>query len=265
MRALEGVGVLVTRPQPQSSPLCHRLALEGARAVCFPTIEIQPLGEWRGELARLEPLGNLDLIVFVSANAVRFGAGLLEQRRDLALAAIGPATARALNQAGYRVAVQPDEGFDSESLLRHPRLKSATGKRILIVKGEGGRELLEEELTRRGAQVHRLEVYRRVRLAPSAAEIAALEQEFAAAQLHVVTVTSLEIGTHLLALATPPLAAALARVPWVVPGPRVGAGLRERGLAAPLLVAASAEDQEIVGALLAWRAGESGAKSNESK
>ena len=48
---------------------------------------------------------------------------LLEQRRDLNLAAIGPATLRALNQAGYRVAVQPAGGFDSESLLRHPRLR----------------------------------------------------------------------------------------------------------------------------------------------
>lgn len=265
MRTLEGVGVLVTRPQPQSSPLCHRLALEGARAVCFPTIEIEACGEPRALLTSLAAMGALDLIVFVSANAVRFGAGLLEQRRDAPLAAIGPATARALNQAGYRVALQPDEGYDSESLLRHPRLKSAAGKRILIIKGEGGRELLEQELARRGALLERLEVYRRVPRTPSATELAALEREFAAGALHVVMVTSLEIGERLLALATPTLRAALERVPWVVPTRRVGEGLAQHGLGAPLLLAASAEDQQMVGALLAWRAGESGAKSNESK
>ena len=58
-----------------------------------------------------------------STNAVRFGASLLDQKRDLTLAAIGPATARALNLAGYRVAVQPRESFDSEGLLLHSRLE----------------------------------------------------------------------------------------------------------------------------------------------
>ncbi len=97
-------------------------------------------------------LEDFDVIIFTSANAVRFGASLLEQRRDLTLAALGPATARALNQSGYRVAVQP-ESIDSEGLLLHPRLAHPTGRRILIIKGSNGRPFLEQELAQRGAQV----------------------------------------------------------------------------------------------------------------
>jgi uroporphyrinogen-III synthase len=223
------------------------------------------MGERRALAARAGPLATFDLVIFVSANAVRFGAELLEQRRDVALAALGPATARALNQAGYRVAVQPEEGIDSEALLRHPRLRSAAGKRFLLVKGEGGRAFLEEELKRRGGEVVAVEVYRRVRARPSEQELAALAAELEADAVQAITVTSVEVGEGLLALATPELHAAFERIVWVVPGERVAAALRERGVRAPLLIAASAEDQALVAALKRWRAGESGAKSNESK
>ncbi len=265
VRALEGLGVLVTRPKPQSAPLCRRLEQEGARAVCFPTLSIEPYGERRALTAQLGPLGEFDLVIFVSANAVRFGATLIEQRRDVALAALGPATARALNAAGYRVAVQPESGIDSEGLLEHPRLKSAAGKRFLIVKGAGGRPLLEEELRRRGAAVSIAEVYRRVRAQPVPGEIEALGAELESGALRVVTVTSVEIAEALLELTGPALRAALERAVWVVPGARVAAAVRELGVGASLLIAASAEDHSLVEALTRWRAGESGAKSNESK
>src|SRR5271165_142699 len=161
MLPLHGVGVLVTRPRQQASALCRLLEAQGARTFCLPAIEIKPMAESRLLAARLGELAEFDLIIFTSANAVRFGAALLEQRRDLPLAAIGPATARALNQAGYRVMVQPTDGFDSENLLQHPRLAAMAGKRILLMKGSGGRELLQDEFTRRGAHVTIAEVYRR--------------------------------------------------------------------------------------------------------
>ena len=110
MLPLHGVGVLVTRPQQQAMPLCRLLETEGASTFRLPAIEITALSDRRTLAARLGPLANFELIIFSSANAVRFGAVLLEQKRDLTLAAIGSATARALNQAGYRVAVQPADG-----------------------------------------------------------------------------------------------------------------------------------------------------------
>jgi len=259
MLPLQGIGVLVTRPQQQAMPLCRLLETRGASTFRFPAVDIRPLAGRRALAARLGALEDFDLIVYSSSNAVRFGAVLLDQKRELTLAAIGPATARALNQAGYRVDVQSTEGFDSESLLRQPQLGHVAGKRILLVKGGGGRELLQQELARRGADVTVAEVYRRARPNPSAAELAALEGHFAAGAIQVITATSVEIAANLIALATPALREDFDRVHWLVPGARVAEGLREHGLKGALLQADSAEDQDLVAAVLRWRAGESGA------
>src|ERR1700722_13510432 len=107
MSALHGVGVLVTRPEQQAMPLCRLLEMQGASTLRLPAIEIKAIGNRRETVAQLGALGDFHVIIFTSANAVRFGASLLDQQRDLCLAAMGPATARALNQAGYRVAVHP--------------------------------------------------------------------------------------------------------------------------------------------------------------
>jgi uroporphyrinogen-III synthase len=248
---LSGVGVLVTRPEQQAAPLCRLLEVQGASALKLPMLEIRALGERREILERAGDLEAYDLIVFVSANAVRFGATLLEQRRDLNLSAIGPATARALNQAGYRVAVQPKQ-YNTEGLLDHPRLKHIGGRRVLLVKGKEGRELLEQELTRRGAEVTRAEVYERSALPWTQALEDALQARFGAGQIQVVTATSLDIGTHLLKPAGE-LRDALQRTHWLVPGARVADGLRARGLTAPLLTARSADDQDLVSELVRWR------------
>jgi len=258
MLPLHGIGVLVTRPQQQAAALCRLLEAQGANVERFAAIEITPI-ERREWAARLGDLHQFGLIIFTSANAVKYGAALLEQRRDLPLAAIGPATARALNLAGYRVSVQSLEGADSESLLRHPKLNAVAGERVLLVKGTQGRELLEQELARRGALPAVAEVYRRECPRPSPAETSALEARFAAHQIHAITATSVEIAANLLALATPGLRRAFDAVHWVVPSARVAQSLRDGGLKARALLARSAEDQDLVSALLDWRAGESGA------
>ena len=259
MPALHGVGILVTRPEQQAMPLCRLLEAEGAHTLRLPAIDIKPLGSRREIAAQLGPLAAFDAIIFSSANAVRFGAPLLEQQRDLCLAAIGPATARALNQAGYRVAVQPDESFDSESLLRHPRFEHPAGRRILLIKGSNGRPYFERELRQRGAEVVAADVYRRVPAVPSQAALAALLDSFSAGAVQVITATSLEIAANLLQLAAPALRAEFERVHWLVPGARVAAGVRELGLTAPLLQSESAEDHDLVTALVRWRSSASGA------
>jgi uroporphyrinogen-III synthase len=256
MAPLHGVGVLVTRPEQQAMPLCRLLEIQGASTWRLPVIEIKAIGNRRDTAARLGALAEFDVIIFTSANAVRFGASLLDQKRDLTLAAIGPATARALNQAGYRVAVQPDPRgtFDSESLLLHPRLEHPAGRRILIIQGSNGRPFLEEELARRGARVVTAEVYRRLPAAPSGAVLAALLEGLTAGAVQVITATSVEIAGSLLDLAAPALREQFERAHWLVPGERIAAALRKRGLKAPLLQAESAEDQDLVAALVRWRA-----------
>jgi len=261
MSALQGVGVLVTRPEQQAMPLCRLLETQGASTWRLPAIEIKALGNPRDTAAQLGALASFDVIIFTSANAVRFGAALLDPKRELTLAAIGPATARALNQAGYRVAVQPDPRgrLDSEGLLLHPSFEHVAGRRVLIVKGLDGRPFLEQELARRGAQVATADVYQRLPASPSPAVLAAVLERFAAGALRVITATSAEIAGSLIELAPPALRAEFERAHWLVPGGRIAAALRERGVAAPLVQADSAEDHDLVAALVRWRAGESGA------
>jgi uroporphyrinogen-III synthase len=251
--------VLVTRPELQAMPLCRLLENQGARTLRLPAVEIKALGDRRALALQLGALENFDLIIFTSANAVRFGASFLDQKRDLTLAAIGPATARALNLAGYRVAVLPQGTTDSEGLLKHPRLEHLSGHRILMVRGTDGRQLLQQELTRRGATVVEVDVYQRTPAVPSAETLTAIHDRFAAGEMHVITATSLSLGGALLDMATPELRSDFEQVHWLVPTRRIAEGLRERGLNAPLLQSESAEDQDLVSALIRWRSSVSGA------
>lgn len=259
MLPLHGIGVLVTRPQHQATPLCRLLEAQGALAHRFPAIEIHPIADRRTLGAHLGPIEDFGLIIFASANAVRFGAALLNEKRELSIAAIGPATARALNQAGYRVSIESNAGIDSEGLLGHPKLNAVANTRVLIVKGAGGRDLLREELTRRGALVSLAEVYRREPCRPSAAELEALDARFDSGAIQVITATSAEIADTLLALASPALRLRFDAAHWLIPGARVAQRLREQGINGGLLQADSAEDHDLVSALMRWRAGESGA------
>jgi len=240
-------------------PLCRLLEAEGAATWRLPALEIKPLKDRRALTQRLGALDAFDIIIFNSANAVRFGVSLLDQKRDLTLAAVGPATSRALNQAGYRVAINPGDTYDTEGLLSHPKLERVAGHRILIVKGSNGRPLLQQELTRRGAAVLCAEVYERAPARPTGEMLAALHEHFVADEIHVITATSLETAAALLKLDHSELRAQFERAHWLVPSARVAAGARELGLRAPLVQAASAEDQDLVTALIRWRSSVSGA------
>ncbi|MBS0393795.1 MAG: uroporphyrinogen-III synthase [Proteobacteria bacterium] len=255
MAALEGLGVLVTRPEPQAGPLARRLATEGARVYRLPAIELLPREDRAGLRAALGPIDRFHWIVFVSANAVRFGAALLEGRRDLKLAAVGPATAAALNHAGYRVALVPQGGFDSEHLLASPEFRHVQGQRVLIVRGDTGRELLADELTARGAEVAYAEVYERRCARPVPGAVAAIEAEWGQGAVDVVTATSGELLRCLYEILSPAGRALLARAALLVGGPRIGAVARQIGITGPLIVASRPDDDGLVDALLEWRRG----------
>ncbi len=256
---LTGIGVVVTRPEQQAGPLCRLLEARGAQVERLPAIAIVEHPRRRETLAALKSQPDFDLIIFTSANAVRFGEPLLAQRRDLTLAAIGPATARALNQAGYRVGVAPAAGFTSEHLLAHPRLKSLQGSHVLLIKGEGGRDLLQTELAARGARVSIAAVYERRPAQPSPERLAHLQKAFDEGRIQFVTASSLEVAQQLLALAPGPLRAHFLEASWVTPSARVSEALAAAGVRGRILTAPSADDQEVLAELLRWRAAESGA------
>ena len=136
MAPLHGIGVLVTRPEQQATPLCRLLQAQGAETLRLPAIDIRPLPD---SSARIGTLDAFDIIVLTSANAVRYGAALLEASPDSVLAAIGAATARALREHGYDVTLEPDGGFSSEALLAHPAVPRQVDFGIAMSHGKGQR------------------------------------------------------------------------------------------------------------------------------
>ncbi len=150
---LAGRGVLVTRPAAQAEPLCRLIEAAGGRAIRFPTIAIEPAAD-AGTRARLaEPW---DLLYFVSPNAVEQALALVPDGRWPRVswvAAVGRGTAKALEAAGRAPDLVPSERYESEALLAMPELADMRGRRVLIVRGEGGRGLFAEAMTARGAEV----------------------------------------------------------------------------------------------------------------
>lgn len=156
---LGGAGVLVTRPAAQAARLAQLVREAGGEPVLFPALEIEALAS--GAI----PEGAFDLVIVVSPNAARIGMPALSSRHvpgpHARIAAIGPGTVAELQRQGYRDVVSPRAGHDSEALLAE--LSGIVPSRVLIVRGQGGRELLADALRTRGAAVEYFECYRRVR------------------------------------------------------------------------------------------------------
>ncbi len=216
-RALDGVGVLVTRPSDQAAELVRAIESEGGRAIAFPVIDIAALhpNAVEAEAHRLQPP---DIAVFVSRNAVRYG---LQHAGSAAICAIGPSTAQAIEDSGHTVAIRPASGFDSEHLLAAPALADVSGQTVRIIRGNGGRELLANTLRARGARVEYLAVYERRLPAYSEAEIDEIVTRIERGDVTAITVMSVESLDNLIALLAPAGPALLSKVPLVTPAERV--------------------------------------------
>jgi uroporphyrinogen-III synthase len=253
-RPLQGVGVLVTRPRTQATELVDAIEARGGIAYCFPVIEIAAREELdvRNSVARL---GDPDIVVFVSRNAVEHGICFTN---DAEIAVIGPATARAVEAAGRVVDIQPADGFDSEHLLAEPRLQRVAGQRVRIIRGNDGRELLAEELKARGAIVEYLSVYER-RLPTVSAELAAdLEARWRQGQITAVTVMSVQSLANLAELLPQWCAAQLESTPLVTPSGRVIKEALDRFPASRPVLAPGPGADDMVQAIVALHSTDSG-------
>ena len=159
--------VLVTRPAGEAADrLRAAVKSAGYEAYHQPLLTLHSLPQLNARQRQM--VRDLDLyqhVIFISGNAVRFGMAVMEDcwpqlPVGLMWYAIGTATAALLES--YAIdAVTPESDMSSEGLLAVPQLQSLCDERVLIVKGEGGRDTLARELTRRGAQVDELDCYRR--------------------------------------------------------------------------------------------------------
>ncbi len=244
--SLAGAGILVTRPPQQTDELVAAIERAGGNAVNFPVMDIE-----RRERSVLEreqaSLPQPDIAVFVSTNAVAFGLDLIGQ--DVRIAAIGPATAAAVEAAGRTVHIRPATGFDSESLLRERDLRDVDGLKVQIVRADSGRELLAETLARRGARVDYLPVYRRLPRRIPDAELIDLERTWRSGGITFVVVMSVATLDCLLAVLPSYCRSALPRTPLVTPSSRVIQTAGDKMPAPRTILAPGPEADDVVRAM----------------
>lgn len=247
--ALAGVRVLVTRPAHQALPLCQLIEHAGGTAVRFPAIEIAPPTDTVALERLLDRLDRFDIAIFVSPNAVTRALDALRVRQQtlpprMTVACVGAGSARALAEGGVAAVVTPARS-DSEGLLEVAPLRAVAGQRIVIFRGEGGRELLADTLRQRGADVEYAECYRRQR---PRVDAGAVTRDFMRGRIDVVTATSADALRNLHDMLDALAVSRLQKTPLVVVSERICELAHELGHDGPLAVATDASDQAILAA-----------------
>jgi len=246
MSQLADLCVLITRPSAQSEPLRALISAEGGQAIVLPTIEIMPVKQD----VTLSYVKQQDLAIFVSPNAVI----MLDQNvkaqwpNSLQIVAVGAGTAAALKLAGLHVQHQPKQ-FNSEALLKLPILQKVSEKRIVIFKGEGGRDLLATTLKERGALITEKVIYRRV--LPKIDLKSALPDQLRK-QINIIVCTSNTGLQNLVELISTANHKWLLNMPLLVISQRMANFACELGFVRMPLVAENATDEAIVKALLSF-------------
>jgi uroporphyrinogen-III synthase len=252
---LQGKGVLVTRPQEQAQELIRLILDQGGRPILFPALEIRDAADLVPLYGLIDRLDEFDMAVFVSPTAVNKAMNLIKSRRDmpacLAIAAIGKGSRMALERFGVREVIAPEGRFDSEALLELPKLKSVAGKRVVIFRGEGGRETLGDEIGARGARVEYAECYRRAKPDADSAQLLRL---WARGELNAVTVTSSEGLRNLYEMVGKLGRQWLKKTPLFAFHPRIVSAAKELGIENARLTAEG--DKGLVMAMLEWFAHE---------
>lgn len=247
---LAGVEILVTRPADQSAGLARLVRDAGGLPILFPALQIEPLAEAAGAPV-LDHLPQFDLVVFISPNAVRMAMPHIQKKGGLParakVAVIGPGTVAELKKSGVRNIISPQEGFDSEALIGELSAVPLAGSRVLIVRGQGGREFLADALRSRGATVDYLECYRRVK--PDR-DLRELLSQPGRDEVKACIATSASIVENLFEMAGAAGRAWLCAVPFFVPHPRVAVAAFSRG--AHTVFVAGNGDEALVAAAQTW-------------
>ena len=242
--------VLVTRPEGQAASLLKLLADAGFRGVHCPMLVIEELAEPdAGQGKVLQQLADFQHVIFVSANAVRCGMHWIENcwprlPDGIHWYGVGDGSAEKLATYGVEV-LKPTAQMNSEGLLALASLQQVEKQRILIVKGEAGREMLRDTLQERGASVDQLACYRRHRPAMAEGELLTLLRE---QQCRALLLSSGEGLHNMMSLLDEHEFDQVRELILVVPGARVAAMAREAGFG-EVCEAANATDAAMLNAL----------------
>jgi uroporphyrinogen-III synthase len=247
---LDGIGVLITRPSGQSGRVAELIRASGGEPILFPAMRIEPLPDIDGT-GTLNNLQQFGLAIFVSPNAVRVAMPHIVKNGGLPahakVAAVGPGTAAELKKSGVRDIISPQEGFDSEALIRELALLPLGGGRALVIRGQGGRELLGETLRSRGVEVEYLECYRRVTPDRDMEELLPL---WRSGELKACIATSSSIVKNLYDMAGEAGRPWLLGTTFFVPHPRVAVTAFSRGV--QRVFVAGNGDEALVAGMKTW-------------
>jgi uroporphyrinogen III methyltransferase/synthase len=166
MRPLMGRRILVTRAEHQSEDLIKLLRNHGAEAIAFPTIDIVPPENWEGFDNALNSIKIYDWIIFTSVNGVNsFFQRLnylkidIRELKGIKIGAIGPKTAETIEKMGIHVDILPGK-YMAEGIIEDIGCQPLQGVRFLLPRSDKSREILPEELRKRGALVDEVIAYR---------------------------------------------------------------------------------------------------------
>lgn len=228
---MKSLNVLVTRPIHQSENLAKLIREQGGNPILFPVIEIKPL-----QIDFLNyNFNEFDLAIFISANAVKYSIPV-----NIESFAVGKATANCLKTAKF-----PAPPFNTEALLEMPEMQESaiSGKKIVIFRGEGGRELLANTLKQRGANVTYINVYKRVQ-PPVPAWIHNIK-------IDLIIITSSEGLQNFMNMLDGH--AWIRNTPMVLISTRIKVVAEKLGIIAPIFVAPKASDDGLLAAILNYR------------
>lgn len=254
----EKVNVLILRPAHQASDLIDAISQLGHTPFHFPTIEIVPACRAealaKADLLSQAPnkdlpvpnenqLAHIDWIIWTSPNAVAHTPSAIFNLSACPIA-IGPQTGQALMQKGQAQIVIPPKGANSEILAEYLNQKGVRGKKVLIIKGEGGRQVLAGMLQSLGASVTSLDVYRRQ--IPKQKDRHKLS-EWMTRPNKICWVTSCEAFSNLLSMLAKDERAVLHKAKIFCASTRIAESVQHQGYNATAL--ASAQDKDLLNTL----------------
>lgn len=224
---LQGRRLWVTRPAAQAAPLCDALTAQGAEVLLWPLLDIGPPADPTLLAAALQQLASFELAIFISPSALDavFAQLASPWPASLPVAVVGPGSAKRAAEFGVAQIICPPQQFDSEGLLAMPELQNLAGQRIVIFRGQGGRELLPSALIAAGAQLSLISCYQRLPPAWDASEL--LTQLIQGCDGLIIS--SSEAAQHLFRIGGELAQHRLQSVQYFAPHPRIIATLQALG------------------------------------
>ena len=244
---LTGLKIVVTRPRDQAVQLMARIEQAGGAPLLFPLLDISAVKNPQVLKEQVSRLEQFNLAIFISPNAVRYGIDAIraagELPPELQIATVGQGSAKALRETGVARVIAPAQRFDSEGLLALPEFQNIAGWRIMIFRGDGGRELLGDTLKARGATVEYAACYQRSKPPLDVSLLLDSKPD-------VITVTSSEALDHLWQMLDNNARTELRGTPLFVPHERIAELAKKQGW--QLVNLTGSGDDGLLSALVVW-------------